>query len=434
MSGERPVGKVLWLWESASTRAPVAPALLAALVFMTCVHVWGDASRAHSEPALLTLFGSVGISMLLAAVLWVRLHKFSEQSLRDSEAKFRSLFDLAAVGVAQVDSSSGNFLETNQKFADITGYSREELLQLNYQVMVYPDGQQAAMERVKALREGTIPRYTRQKRCQRKDGSEVWVNLRVSPMWQPGEQPTSFIAVITDITDRLRADEELRDSHERLRKLSGHLESVREEERLRISREVHDGLGQALTALKFDLASLRKNELFPAELSDQLTGMSEAVVSTIHSVQRISSELRPRLLDDLGLEAALEWQAGVFEKRTGISCCLELCAVPPPLTQERSTAIFRIFQEALTNILRHAGATKIAIGLAVNGGVLSFSVADNGRGITPEELCRRDSYGIMGMRERAVACGGEISLQGTPGLGSLVRVQMPIAEREVLAC
>jgi signal transduction histidine kinase len=214
-------------------------------------------------------------------------------------------------------------------------------------------------------------------------------------------------------------------SREQLQQLSVHLESVREEERLRISREVHDGLGQALTALKFDISSIKHNSAVPRELLLKLTSMEETVNETIGSIQRIVAELRPRLLDDLGLVAAIQWQTDDFRKRTNISCRVELCG-DPQVKPECSLAIIRILQEALANIVRHAEATEVTVTLTIEPGELVFAVADNGNGMTPDHFSKADAYGLMGMRERAIACDGTVDIESQVGEGTTIRMRVPI--------
>ena len=220
--------------------------------------------------------------------------------------------------------------------------------------------------------------------------------------------------------------EELSVSRSQLRDLSESLRSALEEERTRISRELHDELGQSLTALKFDLEAM-KNPGAAGETS--LTGkageMIRLVDSILTTVKRVSRELRPGILDDLGLAAAVEWHAKEFRKRTGIPC--EVFVDPEDLSvdPDRSTAIFRIFQETLTNVARHAGATKVEAALERLDGSLRLEVRDDGRGITGEEISGGKSLGIIGIRERVRYLGGEVRIEGKPGAGTVVTVILP---------
>ena len=229
-------------------------------------------------------------------------------------------------------------------------------------------------------------------------------------------------------TQRRRAEDQLRQSHEQLRALSVYLQSVREEERTRIAREVHDELGQALTSCKLDLswiANRLPRDLKP--LVEKARRLSEHIDSTIQTVRRISSELRPGVLDHLGLGAALEWQANEFQNRTGIKCDVRTHLRDALLPQELNTAFFRIFQETLTNIIRHAGATLVTVDVKESGGRILLSVRDNGRGITREDIKDPSSMGLLGMRERAALLEGDFKIRRlSRGRGTEVTVSIPL--------
>jgi two-component system, NarL family, sensor histidine kinase UhpB len=227
-------------------------------------------------------------------------------------------------------------------------------------------------------------------------------------------------------TERRRAEEQLRQSHEQLRALSVYLQSVREEERTRIAREVHDELGQALTSCKLDLSWITHR--LPREsrsLLQKARQLSDGLDATIGTVRRISSELRPGVLDHLGLAAALEWQANEFQNRTGIKCEVKANVNDGSLPQELNTAFFRIFQETLTNIIRHAGATQVSVVLKESDGRIILHVKDNGRGISPRDLSS-GSLGLLGMRERAALLGGDFKINRIPRTGGThVTVSIP---------
>jgi signal transduction histidine kinase len=230
--------------------------------------------------------------------------------------------------------------------------------------------------------------------------------------------------------ERKRAEERLRDSHEQLRALSMYLQHIREEERTRIAREVHDELGQALTGLKMDLSWLANR--LPRDLKtlhDKARVMVGHIDQTIQTVRRISTELRPGILDDLGLVAAIEWQAHEFQTRTGIQCSVATSLRETPLERDLNTTFFRIFQETLTNIIRHAGATKVVVNMSEDQGDIMLKVADNGRGIKESELANTKSIGLLGMRERAHLLGGEVSISGESGRGTTVTVRIPAPPR-----
>lgn len=226
--------------------------------------------------------------------------------------------------------------------------------------------------------------------------------------------------------ERRRAQEQLRQSHEQLRSLSLYLQHVREEERIRIAREVHDELGQALTGLKLELTWLHgRLAKTPRALRGKIETMSERIDETIHTVRRIATELRPAVLDSAGLVAALEWQAQQFETQTGIRCRVTSVVKDTLWDQDLNTAFFRIFQETLTNVVRHAKATKVDVTFTENRHVLVLEVRDNGRGISDAEIHSTKSIGLLGMRERAALLGGQIWLRSGPGRGTTVTVHIP---------
>lgn len=276
---------------------------------------------------------------------------------------------------------------------------------------------------------------------------------------QEPSRPQLLLLAIEDITERKLAEEQLLTSHQQLRDLSAHLESVREEERTRISHEIHDELGQLLTALKLDLSWMgtrlsgeipSKNHQAASQAKHTRTGVSarrspvgtanhesllektqsllRLVDTMIQTVRKISRELRPSLLDDLGLTAAIQWQMQEFQARTGIHCKLHLASEAIAVERYQATAIFRILQEALTNITRHAHATKVSVRLQEECSSLILDIRDNGQGITVEEIAGMKSLGLLGMQERAHALGGEVKIHGKPGRGTTVTLRVPMAE------
>lgn len=233
--------------------------------------------------------------------------------------------------------------------------------------------------------------------------------------------------------ERRHAEDELRKSLAQLRALSGYLQEVREEERTRISREVHDGLGQALTGLKLDLSWLSM-KLVRAQVpvQEKVKAMVGHLDDTIQAVRRIATELRPGILDSFGLSAALEWQANDFATRSGLACSVDITASDPSPDpeQEYSTVFFRIFQETLTNVIRHAQATRVEVRLFEEDDHLVMSVRDNGRGIAPHEIAKAGSNGLVGMRERAKLIHGELTFDGAPGAGTTVTLRAPLLKPE----
>jgi signal transduction histidine kinase len=235
-----------------------------------------------------------------------------------------------------------------------------------------------------------------------------------------------------EIAERLNAEKRLKESRQQLRNLSSHLQSIREEERKRIAREIHDELGQVLTALKLNLSLLRQG--IPDgedEVYGQIGAMFELIDSSIQSVKRIITELRPGLLDDLGLLAAIEWQAEEFQRRTGIDTHVKYDAIGAEPGTDIAVGLFRILQETLTNVTRHARASVVEIYLHIGESVLELVVRDNGRGITLNERDDPHSFGIIGIRERAIWMGGKAIIEGSANAGTKVTVRIPIDSQDI---
>jgi len=224
------------------------------------------------------------------------------------------------------------------------------------------------------------------------------------------------------------AKEALRRSREQLRDLASYLQDVREQERTRIAREIHDDFGQSLTILKMDLSWLKKHIIQDQpQVQNKIDSMFKVIDASLQTLHTVSSELRPVILDDFGLESAIEWQVEEFQNRTGVRCRVDSSVVDLDLTKEQSTAIFRIFQETLTNIMRHSGATEVEVRLEVKEDALILEVADNGRGITEAEISNSRSFGLLGIRERLYPWNGRVDFIGHPNKGTRVIVRVPIS-------
>jgi PAS domain S-box-containing protein len=250
-----------------------------------------------------------------------------------------------------------------------------------------------------------------------------WFIMRVSPIL--GTR-SGIVITHENITERKHAEMRIQDLADQLRRFSTHLESAREEERMHIAREIHDELGQALTALKMDLTDIHGSD---AHLSDRtrhrLSTMGKLIDQTAVAVQRLAGELRPPMLDELGLIAAVSWYIQDFEERSGIACTRVRFDDEPSADRTRATALYRVLQESLTNVARHSNATEVEIRLEFTDGSALLEIADNGKGITNEELKNLDSIGILGMRERLQRLGGRLEIHGVPGSGTTVRATMP---------
>jgi PAS domain S-box-containing protein len=264
----------------------------------------------------------------------------------------------------------------------------------------------------------------------RKDGSRFWAEVVIAAIADASGAVLGYAEVARDGTERMYLEQNLADAHDRMRALAARLAEVAEEEKLRLSREIHDVLGQELTGLKLDLSWLaRRIALKPmplvAPLLKRLRTMATQIDGCVQTVRRIATGLRPAVLDDLGLDEAIEWQAHEFQARSGIRVDLSLPESELKLGADRATAIFRIFQELITNVARHSGATTLLVQLIPEAGWVVLEVSDNGRGITAAELAMPNSLGLLGMRERAAQFGGSVGIQGHQGQGTRAVIRIP---------
>jgi len=272
-------------------------------------------------------------------------------------------------------------------------------------------------------------------RVVRPDGSMRWIRDRGFPIKDAAGRFYRVTGIAEDITERKQAEERLKATSEQLRALSARFQAAREEEGTRIAREIHDELGAALTSLRWDLEGFDEGiseagNGQPQELRQRIEAMMRLTDTTISTVRRIASELRPFALDDVGLIEAIEWQARQFQGRTGIIVQCDCTLESADLNREQSTAAFRISQEALTNILRHAQATRVNIQMKEEDGEFILTIGDNGRGITDDEKSGRRTLGLLGMRERAHLAGGKIDIAGSEGKGTVVTIRFPIVRAE----
>jgi PAS domain S-box-containing protein len=315
---------------------------------------------------------------------------------------------------------------------ELFGWRAEEVLGRVYTdwPFVHPDDESAGAKIRAGLLQGTETSNFSFNRNYTKDGRIVYCEWYNSAMRGRDGGIVSILSLVHDVTQQKLAKEAVLQSQQQLRVLSSHLETLREEERTRISREIHDELGQMLTGLKMDLRWMenRLDGFGDARLNpilDKLVAASELTDATVKTVQRIAAELRPGVLDKLGLLEALQYEAAEFEKRSGIPCRILGPSDLPSMRTEVSTAFFRIFQEALTNVSRHAKATAVEAEIHVEAGGYRLEIRDNGAGIPPGDLAKPSSLGLLGMQERARLLGGNVSFAPQPGGGTIVTVQIP---------
>ena len=352
----------------------------------------------------------------------------TSRELQQSEERFRSLIESAPT--AMLISRLDVLLYANRAFLRMFGYS--DLSQIkNASVFNHlaPEDYRIVKQRMRAREQGKKVPSSYEIRGRRKDGTVFPIHLEVARI-PFGDGPVN-VTFLTDITEREMREKELRESREQLRSLAARLESLREEERTILSREIHDEFGQSLTGLKMDLAWLARR--LPRDqdaLVQKADSMLKLVDESVKLIRKISTRLRPGILDDFGLLAAMEWQAREFDHRTGIRCSMSSNTKDIHLDKNASSSIFRVFQEALTNIARHSEATKVDVRLRQGRNKLVMKIHDNGRGLRDDEVQPHKSLGILGMRERIQLMEGTFTIQGAPGRGTKIRVSVPTENRE----
>ncbi len=380
----------------------------------------------NGEHKVFEISFSVHNKLIYAILNEVTEKKRAEKMLFESEQRFKALAENMpiAIGSHHID---GEVMFLNKFFLETIGYTNSDIPTLEqWYNHTQPDPvirkslYNHWLETVAAYRNGTLQHIP---------------NIETSVLCKNGQLKNfSFLfsiykdivyIMLVDITERKKAENELISSHLQLRELASHLQKIREDERKRIAREIHDELGQLITGLKMDISiTKRKIEKSLPDLGDKLAGIMDITDDIIHTVRRIASELRPSILDDIGLDAALEWQAKEFEKRTNIVCIFNNEAKDVVVSMDVKSNLFRIFQESLTNIIRHANATKVVASLSIKNGILLFSICDNGHGL--KQKTNNRTFGLLGMKERVIMINGEFDITSAPNKGTSIVVKVPL--------
>ncbi|MCW8848344.1 MAG: PAS domain S-box protein, partial [Melioribacteraceae bacterium] len=344
------------------------------------------------------------------------------KTLKDNEEYFKFLFYSNPLPMYVFDPKSLNFLDVNQAIIDKYGFTREEFFEMTLFDIRPPEEKKKLIEDVKNLDNGIERRGIWKHK--KKNGELIYVDVTTFDINFFGRKGKLVMA--NDITQSIQNRKELEKSQKQIRLFADHLELVREKERTNIAREIHDNLGQSLTALKIDLSWLSNNyEKSNDIIQDKIKASKELINSLIKTVQKISTELRPGIIDDLGLAAAIEWQVDEFKKRTGIKCNLDISPSNLNLNEQLSVNIFRIIQEALTNIIRHAEAKNVNISLEEKNGFVKLKITDDGIGITNKEINRFNSFGIMSIKERIIKFNGKLQISGVKNKGTKLNVTIP---------
>ena len=374
-------------------------------------------SRESREPThdvldlLNTLGGQIGMQIE---------RKRAEDKRRESELRFQQVTENIREVFWMSDIAKNEIHYVSRAFEEIWGRTCDSLYAAprSWLNAIHPDDRARVLEAATTKQAAGL--YDETYRVVRPDGSIRWIHDRAFPVTNDDGKICRLVGLAEDFTDRKQAEETLRQAQTRLLQ-------AQEEERKRIAREIHDELGQHLTMLRFGLVKLAQaKQPPPAQLQEQARALTQPVDAMIDTVRRIATTLRPAILDDLGLQATLEWLVTDFRDKTDIPCDVSLTPLPNELDDTRSITLFRILQEALTNVARHAQATRVTIRLQRTGDALVLEVHDNGRGLTEAQRVSPTAIGLFGMQERALLVGGNVTIQSRPKEGTTVTARIPL--------
>lgn len=335
----------------------------------------------------------------------------------------RSSDSILITDAEPIDLPGPRILYANEAFAKMTGYSLEEVLGQTPRILQGTDTDRKQLDRIRQALEKWQP-VEAELLNYKKNGEPFWVSISIVPITNEKGWHINWIAIQRDITERKRAEEELRIKNKELKNLSSYLQNIREKERKSVAREIHDELGQLASALKMDidwlLLHLAGGEESSKKRISHATHTLEIMLAYIH---KIAADLRPSILDDFGLNVTLQWHCSEFHNMNGIECIFESTLDDRELPGNVKTELFRIAQESLNNVWRHANASYVNVTLLEEGERICLSVRDNGRGFETSE--KRNTLGLVGLRERALSMGGELKIKSEPGKGTTVIAYIP---------
>lgn len=388
---------------------------------------WRNTARTVVSFALLNI-----LLVISAAGILVRRQKreaLLAEAARESSNQLSAMVNSAMDGIVTVDTEH-RILVFNPAAQKMFGYDLREIQGKPLSTLIPERFRPAHDRNLSNFTRSDVTARLKDSRMDiiglRSDGREFPVESTIAQVTLNGKR--MLTAILRDIGDRRRAENELRESHQELRELASSLQAVREEERTSIARELHDELGQQLLRLRMDLSWLsgRLKDAPPA-LQDKLSDMKSFVAGTVDTLRRVTTRLRPPLLDDLGLAEAAQWQLNDFSKRTGIEAVASISLDGANLDERTSINIFRILQESLTNIARHSAATRIAVSLTASDSELRFDISDNGGGAAINDQAE-PGHGLIGIRERTLMLGGRIVFASEPGSGFSTSIRIPLLQ------
>ena len=367
------------------------------------------------------------------------MKKLMEESLQVSERHYRSLIENVKDYAIFMLDFEGRIISWNEGAERIMGFKEKEIIFRKF-FDFFPVNSENVIDSASLLEKAKDDEHVElELHLLKKDGGKIWASVTITKLITKDSETGTFSIIIRDLTKNKKSEELLHEQENQLRSLAKHLQDAREEERLRIARELHDEFSQMLTVLRMDLTVLGRTisktvtePLKRISLLEKISSISDLLERTIRSTRRIITELRPAVLDELGLYTAIQWQAQEFENRTGIRCKIIKLQYDINLDKHTSTAIFRIFQEGLTNVAKHSSATNVVISLKVIDDKLLLEIKDNGTGIDKNKLRAPTSTGLLGIRERVMALNGSFEIQSENDQGTRLLVFVPYKQEENL--
>ncbi len=350
----------------------------------------------------------------------------TQQTLFETEKLYETLFELSPSGIILLD-LEGNIIDINRTYCAMLQYSEDELKGMNISKLNSSETPEQIKQNVKKI----ISRKTFNHEVIniRKDSTEIYLALREKLITLPNGTK-GILSIAIDITERKKYEAEIQKSRKKLKQLTDYLQNIREEERREIARRIHDVLGQSLTAVQFETAWLQKHFSDDETISERLSRLKNTVAEMTMEVQNISSELRPRMLDELGLASAIEWYCDEFEKKSGIKIHTRIEPEELYIDNKVSIHLFRMMQECLTNVWRHSKATRVNVELKVKNATLYLSIRDNGIGMDDKKIQNIKSFGLLGLKERVFSLQGHIDFISAPGKGTKIKIVIPLMQND----
>jgi PAS domain S-box-containing protein len=391
-----------------------------------------------TEKQQLTILLTAIVTTMLLGLAWLllrlkrRKNATPAQALLAGEDRLGLLVDIIQDYAIFLLDAEGRIMTWNKGAESIKGYRAEEAIGQPISIFYTVDDNRKGEPSLNLEQAKVHGRHSSEGWRVRKDGALFWADSLLTAIYDAHHRVKGYVKVTRDVSERRKIEEQLSSditrTNEELRQLASHLQNVREEERASIAREIHDELGQQLTGIKMDLSWISRKWNQPPEepLQQKITGTLAMLDNTIRTVRRIATQLRPSILDDLGLVAAIEWQSQEFAARSGINAQFQSTLPELDFDPRASIGLFRICQESLTNVARHSGAKNVWISLDCIGGDLHLSVMDDGRGFNRN--MRTNTLGLLGMEERATMIGGSLEIKNSPFGGVAVEATIPLTK------